>query len=306
MIKLPFIFRFVPKDVILKHTEKHLNVGRTLKPLLIKLKTDLFQADIDIKPEGYINLCFFSSIWIFSILFAISTVIFLLGFISPIRDFIPALFTVQTFTMNSIIFAFVAATVFAYTVNYPKLSALKRVRELEMPLLTAFRNVLIKIRSGVSLFNALVSLSEGYGELSKEIKIAISKANAGVPLTQALDETAAKNPSPYFRRALWQISNTLKVGADINNTLTSIVTSFSESQVIKATKYGRELNMLSMLYMILTVIFPTLGVTFLIILSSFLGIFVNWFILILILLVTIVVQLFFLSMIRARKPYMVV
>lgn len=257
------------------------------------------------KPESYINICFFSSFFFLTIFLAVSTAIFLIGFLGFFQAFLPDLFTVQTFLINIGISAFLTIVIFIYSINYPKLLAIKRVRELEKSLLTALRHVLIKIRSGVSLFNALASLSEGYGELSKEIEIAISKTNAGVPLTQALDETAAKNPSMHFRRALWQISNTLKVGADINNTLSSIVASFSESQVIKATKYGRELNMLSMLYMILTVIFPTLGVTFLVILSSFVGIFIDWFILLIILLMSIVIQLFFLSMIRSRKPYMV-
>ena len=305
MIPVPPIYKLVPKSIIEKVMEKKYNVGKSLSPMNVKLKTNLYQADMIIEPYNYINICFFSSLWLFGIFMIISTSALLFTFTFFSEFYPPEFISLQTFMINVLVDGSLAIGMYFYGVNYPRLVANRRIRELEKPLMNAFRHVLIKIRSGVPLFNALASLSEGYGEVSKEMSIAVFRANAGVPLTQALDEVAAKNPSIYFRRALWQISNTLKVGADLNQTLTSIVESFSESQIISATKYGRQLNMISMLYMILTVIFPTLGVTFLVILSSFIGIMIDWFILTLIFVFGIVIQVFFLTLIKNKQPSMV-
>ena len=87
----------------------------------------------------------------------------------------------------------------------------------------------------------------------------------------ALEELARDNPSLHFRRIMWQIVNSLNSGADIGSTVKEIVDNIVAEQRTAIKKYGSELNPLALFYMILVVIFPTLGIIFLLVLFSFVG-----------------------------------
>ena len=86
--------------------------------------------------------------------------------------------------------------------------------------------------------------------------------NAGKSQIESLNEASERNPSLYFRRALWQIVNAIKAGSDIGKTLEVITENLSEEQLNQIKSYGQELNPWTMLYMIVAVIAPSLGVTF--------------------------------------------
>ncbi len=290
----PPIFKLVPSPLLNMAGNKFLFFAKMFKFFVLRLKTDLLQADIDIPPEKYINMAVFASAFYFIILSAISAVALFFSksmFLLPIA----LLLTVS-----------VSMSLFLYSIYYPRFSSLKRVKKLETSLLTAMRHVLIKVRSGVPFFQALVSLSEGYGELSKEIKLLVERVNGGVPIETALEDAAAKNPSLYFRRALLQISTAIKSGADINGTLTSIIETFSQTIIINAKRYGRVLGFWSVLYLIISIIFPAMGISFLVMVSSFLGTGLGIYVFAFIAVGFLLMQIIFMSMINNTKPSMVV
>ncbi|MFH1722032.1 MAG: type II secretion system F family protein [Candidatus Altiarchaeota archaeon] len=161
---------------------------------------------------------------------------------------------------------------FAYLLMYPKSLVNKRVKYLERNLLFALRTVLVQIRSGVPVFNSLASLSTGdYGPITGEFKTVIEKVNAGEPVVNALEELANRNPSLYFRRAIWQLVNSLKSGSDVGDNIANVISSLSKEQLIEIRRYKSILNPLAMMYMMVAVILPSLGITMLIILSTFPG-----------------------------------
>jgi len=61
----------------------------------------------------------------------------------------------------------------------------------------------------------------------------------------------------------------MKAGGDIANVIKDVIENLSEEQLIAIQKYGSQLNPLAMFYMLIAVIIPSLGITFIIILSSF-------------------------------------
>ncbi|MCK4555532.1 MAG: hypothetical protein KAT83_02905, partial [Candidatus Aenigmarchaeota archaeon] len=76
-----------------------------------------------------------------------------------------------------------------YTALYrPKVRAKTRARKVEQELPYAMRHLLIEIKSGVPLYNAIVAASEGYGECSVELKQIVREVNAGKPQVQALED----------------------------------------------------------------------------------------------------------------------
>jgi len=131
---------------------------------------------------------------------------------------------------------------------------------------------LVQLNSGVPLFDILVNISKGdYGGVSKEFSMAVKEINAGKPQIETLEEMAAINPSLFFRRAVWQLVNGMKSGADMSGIVNEIINLLSEEQILQIQKYGSQLNPLAMFYMLMVVIAPSLGMTFLIILSSFIS-----------------------------------
>lgn len=195
--------------------------------------------------------------------------------------------------------------VFVSQQNYPRLYVARRQRDIEKNLLSALEDMLVQLNAGVPLFSIMVNLSSSdYGELSNEFKKAVKKMNAGVAQTDALDDLGKNNPSVYFRRTLWQISNGMKAGSDIAVVVKESIKSLNQEQVLQIQTYGNKLNPLIMFYMLVSIILPALAVTFLTILSSminlnaatskalFIGLFVC---------VT-VVQVMFLGLIKSTRP----
>lgn len=176
------------------------------------------------------------------------------------------------------------------------------MRKLEENLLFAMRHLLIEVRSGISLFEAMVGVSSGYGEVSSEFKKIVKEINAGKDQTEALNNAAKRNPSLYFRRGLWQLVNAIRGGADIGETLEAITDNFAKKESTEIKEYGQQLNPFTMIYMIVGVILPSLGITFLIILSSFLGINIPKLIFPAILIGLALFQFFFLGFIKTKRP----
>lgn len=61
----------------------------------------------------------------------------------------------------------------------------------------------------------------------------------------------------------------MKSGSDVSIVIRQVIASLSEEQLVQIQRYGGQLNPLAMFYMLVTVILPSLGITFLIVISSF-------------------------------------
>lgn len=186
--------------------------------------------------------------------------------------------------------------------NYPKIKAKRRSRKLEKDLPYALRHMLIEVRSGIALYEAMVSVSEDYGEASKEFNRIVKDINGGKPQIEALEDSIVRNPSTQYRRAMWQMINALKSGTDISNTLETLVESMIKQQKLEVKRYGKELNPYVLVYLMIAVIVPSLGVTFMIVLSTFTGVGLGKFTFYQIIGGLILFQLFFLNFVKSKRP----
>lgn len=239
----------------------------------------------------------------FSVMTAMSTVFFLLT---------TAMVAIalgkggKTDTTTATLLGIVAGLAFfVYMIIYPTSIVNKRVKYVERNLLFALRSILVQIRSGVPIFNAFISIANGdYGPISTELKGVVEKVNAGQPMVETLEELAIRNPSMYFRRAIWQLVNGIKSGSNIGDNLANIIEALSKEQLVEVRRYQSILNPLAMMYMMVAVILPALSITLLIILSSMPGAQnigkeqTFW----LLLGIFTILQFIFLSIIRSRRP----
>jgi pilus assembly protein TadC len=186
--------------------------------------------------------------------------------------FMLSLFKISTIFLPFIFIGLFLAF-FLVLVKRPVVNIKKRMRALDKEVLFAGRFLLVKIHSGRPLLNALVDASQSYGIASEYFKEIVDDVNMGTPIEQALDNAVRYSPSDKFRRIVFQISNAIKIGIDISDSLNNAIEEISHEQLIEIQKYGKKLNGLSMFYMLLAVVMPSLGVAMFIVIGSLTGIF---------------------------------
>jgi flagellar protein FlaJ len=286
----------VPVKLVLPHIKRFRGLSQFLIKFNPQLDIQLKQAEIDIDVIDYLSLTIFTVIYNFFIFFG---VVLLLTFL--IFKEISVIFIIASF-LTALLMAL--GNVFLI-LSYPNLQALKKSRLLEKDLLFAMRDLYIKLKSGVTLYDGLVDISAGdYGEVSKEFGKAVREMSAGVEQIEALEKLAIGNPSIFFRRIIWQIANAMRSGADIADTINAIISNLSSEQRVKIKNFSSELNPLAMVYMMFTIIMPCMGITFIIILSSFSSFVITENIFYVILLFLSFMQIMFMNVIKSRRPMM--
>lgn len=300
-IRVPYL----DSKILRRISRYFIGIGFLLSKFFTKMDFNLKQSGIheqyNITAREYLSFSFIVSTLVFilfsSFIFIVSGLLNInWGISNGIADRL-----IASFGIGAIAFMMIF---FQYT-YYPKMIVNRRIRAIDKNLLFALRTILINIRSGMPIFDSMVSIARGnYGEISEEFKNIIEKVKAGKPISEALEELAIRNPSNYLRRALWQLSNAIKSGSDVGENLETVIKALSKEQLIQIRQYQSTLNPLSMMYMMVAVIMPSLGITIMIVLSSFPGMSslgdekLFW----VILLATCIMQVMFMFIIRAKRP----
>ena len=291
MFKIPY--SLLPIKVLKKGSSIFLGIGRSLEKNFPFLKLHLKQAEVDFSVKEYLSMCFLSGLIFFVFFgFFFILILFLAGVKNP-------------FSFGLITSIIITLFVFLQQLTYPKIYSNKRIRDIEKNLLAALQNMLIQLNSGVPIFDILVNLSKGnYGEISREFLKAVKKINAGKPQIETLEEMATLNPSLFFRRAIWHLVNGMKAGADMSSVIKEMVNLLAEEQILQIQRYGSQLNPLAMFYMLVVVIAPSLGMTFLIIISSFISLseFATKLVFYGLFAIVVFFQIMFIGMIKSKRP----
>ncbi|RMD45473.1 type II secretion system F family protein [Candidatus Pacearchaeota archaeon] len=287
--KIPFTF--AKKDILKKRAKPFQKYIRYRgKSYLSEI---LNSCDVDLNRREYLAICIRSFIFSFLFLYIVSTT--LLGLLSVRHYFLIGL---------GIALMFSFFILFSQLV-YPRVFLERRQRDIEKNLLPALEDIVVQLNSGIPLFSVLVNISySGYGELSSEFKKAVKRINAGAPEQKVLSDISKKNPSQFFKRTLWQISNGLNAGSDMTQVVRDSIKSLNEEQMIQIQSYGNKLNPLMVFYMLAAVIVPSLSIAFLTIFSSMVNLpetttkvfFGALFI------AVVFIQIMFLGLIKSRRP----
>lgn len=304
-------FSIIPVKILAKISPIFDHISSRLATKTSSLELNLRKIDTNISAREYLSMSFASTIFTFLILTLIGTIIGTKGFTklnlsSSPTGMASAELTGVAASLGIILIAFIISIfLFFQQLMYPKVKAYDKIKKIDKNLLPALQHILIQISSGAPLFDSLVGVSTGdYGAVSNEFKLAVRKIHAGTNQITALEEVAEKNPSPYFRSAIWQITTGMRTGSDITQVLKNAIEDLSEEQVIQIQKYGGQLNPLAMFYMLIAVIIPSLGLTFIMILSAMANIpeTLTKFIFLGLLVLVFFFQIMFLGIIKSRRP----
>jgi flagellar protein FlaJ len=110
------------------------------------------------------------------------------------------------------------------------------------------------------------------GELSPVFKEIAKRLNSGEREDEVLKDIATKNPSPFLKKVLWQIVSGLKVGSPLGKVIEESLNSLERQQRTDIIEYGSSLRVLTLVFMMLGVIVPSMGLAFLVVLNSMPGI----------------------------------
>ena len=252
------------------------------------LSMKLKQAGMRDKPEDFIKKTFMSAFYmttgLISFLFLILAKLQAFNFLLIL--FIPIIFLV----------------LFFYMIKLPDFRIRLKEKEISKEIVFAGRFIIIELESGVPLYNTMLNVSKNYEVIGKYFKEITDKIDLGTSMEDALNEAVEYIPSNDFRKVLWQIINSIRTGSDIGKSLYSVMEQVMKDQITEVNKYGKKLNPLAMFYMMVAVILPSLGMTMLVILSSFIQFELNLTILMTLAGLLAFVQFMFISIIKFSRP----
>lgn len=200
---------------------------------------------------------------------------------------------------------FVSLFALIHSAKTAKLKALRRLKSINTNLLNALRHMQIQLSAGINLYRVMVSISEmDYGEVSIEFKKAARRIAVGTDQIEVLEKISIENPSIQFKRYMSLIINNLRAGGNLQNVLKEITSTLSSDQINDVQNYGAKLSPIAMFYLLLVIIIPSLAISFIVALLSFISMkgeitIVMFF---LVLAISILLEIMFMGMIESRMP----
>jgi len=254
------------------------------------LKKKLRVAKIHTGPEKYVMVAFQSAV-----LFALVTGFFIYfirmpsqgGFIFPLLASI-----------------FTGFLIYKLNVLKVDVSIRKQARKIDKDVLFAGRFLLIKLNSGKPLISALEEASHGFGSATDYFRDIMKNIELGTPLEKALEQATEYCPSEKLKKILFQITNALKIGVDVTDFLDAILDEIADEQLTEIVRYGKKLSSLTMFYMLVAIILPSLGMTMFVVIASLISIKMTFGSFLLILVFLLFLQFIFISLFRSARPDM--
>ncbi|MFH1500832.1 MAG: type II secretion system F family protein [archaeon] len=290
--KIPFTFS--SEEILRRKVKSYLRFIKIRKGSMVSLGKNLKNADVDFSKSEYMAVVMRSFVTYFLIFSTLFTSVFFIIIKSNV-------FYVFGIGVGLLFALFVMIN----QLMYPRIYSFKKIRDIERNIIPALQDIQVQLSSGVPMFQIIVNISTSdYGELSNEFKKAVNEISAGKAQVEVLDKIGNENASLYFRRIIWQISNGLRAGSDMGVVIKDSIDHLIKEQAIQIQTYGSQLNPLIMFYMLIGVIVPALGITFLTIIASMVGVAGNMLKMMYvgILALVVIMQIMFLGMIRSRRP----
>jgi len=284
----------IPLKISRKLSSRLKGIGKLFLRFFTGLDGNLKETDIGLDGAEYITISLLNS-GAMSLLF--SGLLFSLVFFVQSKTLMESLLICMGSGAGIfLLFFFILLT-------YPKILAGKKAEKVDKNLLFALKDLLLQISAGVPLFNAFINIvNSSYGEVSEEFEKTARSINAGMPLEKALERMAIETKSEYLKRTVWQLLNTIRAGASLEGSLKTIIDELTLDQRSRIRDYAQELNMWSLVYMLFAVTIPTIGLTMIVVLSSFAGFDVNQATLVMFVIGDISVQFVLIGFVKSRRP----
>lgn len=252
------------------------------------LKKKMKSAGIIGTPEMYIEQAFKGSLFL---AVGLSVMMFFLALKMELNLLVPLF-----------LFIFVFMMLFFMNLKRVDVKILHKAKEIDKDVLFAGRFLLVKLNSGRPLINSIIDASNSYGVASKYFKEIVRDIELGTPMEEALENAYKMTPSKKFKKILFQISNSLKIGVDITAPLEATLEEITQEQLLEIQRYGKKLNSIVMFYMLVAIVVPSLGITLFSIIASLVALNIDMGIFGLVLAMLLLIQIMFIAVFRSIRP----
>lgn len=290
--RVPFIY--FPEEKAKKAANKLNFITSLIETIYPSIEDSLRTADLGIKKNEYISLVFLNAFsWL------IISGVFLFSLIVALEAR-----TIEAAAYFSIgLGFFLFFIMLLVTLRYPAIASGKDAEKIEGNLIFALKDLLLKVSAGTQLYDAFVSIANSdYGEVSKQFERVAKQVQSGRPIDKALENMALKTSSEYMKRTVWQLVNVLKSGSNIKTALKIVISEQMQNHKEKIRGYAQELNLWSLIYMLFAVAIPTIGLTMMLILTTFSGFGMTEVTFIVFAILCLLVQYVIIGLIQSRRP----
>ena len=155
---------------------------------------------------------------------------------------------------------------------YPKIKKQNDYASLSKELPYALRQLATELRSGRSLFDSLDSVaSSDYGILSLEFSRVLEEIKYGESTENAFLNLEKRVDSKALSRVIYEILTSLRIGANLSNSLSIIADDVNFDIRMKLKEYSEKLNAFVMIYTFLAILAPVILLTMLLAASVVIG-----------------------------------
>ena len=155
---------------------------------------------------------------------------------------------------------------------YPKIKKQKDYASFSKELPYALRQLATELRSGRSLFDSLDSVaSSDYGILSLEFSRVLEEIKYGESTENAFLNLERRVDSKALSRTVYEILTSLRIGANLSNSLSIIADDVNFDIRMKLKEYSEKLNAFVMIYTFLAILAPVILLTMLLAASVVIG-----------------------------------
>ena len=204
-------------------------------------------------------------------------------------------------------FFFLLFAIFTVLLQLPYFNFVKMGKQMEGEVAITGRRLLIMIESGKSLINSLIELGSKKTKANSKNtplqKIAL-ELYMGQPLEDVIKKAIKNSPSRSFKEIFIQIHNSLRTGSDLKTSLKVTLEEITRQKRVEFETFGKKLNPIGMLYMIVGTIGPSIGVVGFVIMLAVLRIEISFKILSVFLILVFLIQLMFIGIFSSMRPKM--
>ena len=155
---------------------------------------------------------------------------------------------------------------------YPKIKKQNDYASFSKELPYALRQLATELRSGRSLFDSLDSVANSdYGILSLEFSRVLEEIKYGESTENAFLNLEKRVDSKALSRTIYEILTSLRIGANLSNSLSIIADDVNFDIRMKLKEYSEKLNAFVMIYTFLAILAPVILLTMLLAASVVIG-----------------------------------
>jgi len=167
------------------------------------------------------------------------------------------------FGIGSLICLFLSPLLFKIMISIVDVQIVKLGRELDGDLLFASEYLLVALESGLPIGNAIENLGHVKRPSGRFFKRIYIEFQTGKSMDKALSDGIHFSASKNMKNLVKKLQDSINIGSNIRDVLVNFVDDSTSKKMIEAKAYSKKLNPIVMMYLLMGIVLPSLGITFL-------------------------------------------